>query len=101
MEEEFKRIYDCMRASEVIADGEYFVIHADHLHDFKMAIEYYFNTNNRVKKIDTFKTKTGTYLEPYQYSFIPIERSPLDINEEVFLKKINEIVDKINEMEDK
>lgn len=99
MEEEFKRIYDCMRASETVADGEYFVIHADHLHDFKRAIEHYFDESKSIEKIGTFKTNKGTYIEYHAYDFVPIEEHPLNANEKVLLRKINEVIDKLNRTE--
>lgn len=39
MRAEFNRIYWDMLNSDTIADGEYYVIHADHILAFKMAIE--------------------------------------------------------------
>ena len=90
MEEEFKRIYDCMRASETVADGEYFVIHADHLHDFKRAIEHYFDESKPIE----------TYL-PYTISddnLVGLLKS-LNVLHEDIADKLNEIINKINRME--
>lgn len=90
MEEEFKRIYDCMRASETVAGGEYFVIHADHLHDFEMAIGHYFDENKLIEK----------YL-PYTISddnFTGLLKS-LNVLHEDIADKLNEIIDKLNRTE--
>lgn len=90
MEEEFKGIYERMRASEVIADGEYFVIHADHLRNFKMAIKYYFDESKPIEK----------YL-PYTISddnLVGLLKS-LNVLHEDIADKLNEIIDKLNRME--
>ena len=49
MEEEFKRIYDCISNSEEVMLGEYFLVHADHVHDFKRAIEHYFDESKPIE----------------------------------------------------
>lgn len=90
MEEEFKRIYDCMRASETVADGEYFVIHADHLHDFEMAIGNYFDENKLIEKIDPLQ-KDWTTLDDIKFTF--------SNSEMILVNKINEVIDKLNRME--
>lgn len=42
MEEELRRILSCMRASDTIQEGEYYVVHTDHLDDLESAINNYF-----------------------------------------------------------
>lgn len=85
MKGEFNRIYWAMINSETIADGEYYVIHADHIHDFKMAIENYLeNDNKKIKKLT--EIQNGDFLE------LP------DTHD--IMNKINEIIDKINKMEE-
>ena len=90
MEAEFKRIYECMRASETVADGEYFVIHADHLHDFARALEHYFDENKLIEKIDPLQ-KDWMTLDDIKFTF--------SNSEMVLVNKINEVIDKVNRME--
>lgn len=89
MKEEFYRLYEAMINSETIADGEYYVIHADHIHDFKMAINNYFKESNRkIEKLEaTRHTDSG----------IEIIGSP---SKKSMFNKINEIIDRINKMEE-
>lgn len=88
METEFNRIYWAMRNSDTIADGEYYVIHADHVHDFKMAIDNYLE-DKEIEKLGDWAGCVGEYANVW---------SP---NEVELKNKINEIIDKINGMEDK
>lgn len=41
MKEELERILNCMYASDVVLEGEYYLVHADHIHDLEMAILNY------------------------------------------------------------
>ena len=82
MKEEFKRIYECMVNSDTI-HGEYYVIHADHIYDLKMAIEHYLEKDKKIEKLT--EIQKGDFLE------LP------DTHD--IMNKINEIIDKINRME--
>lgn len=95
MEEAFKRIYDCMRTSEVIADGEYFVIHADHLHDFKRVIEHYFDENKLIEKIKNYTVNVGAVDDSNIENYIHI----LFYQQSEIIHKLDEIIDKLNRME--
>lgn len=97
MEGEFKRIYDCMRASETIVDGEYFVIHADHLHDFEMAIGHYFDENKLIEKVNTWVLCDSDFTSRGKYSLKATEI--IDSAFEEYSHKINEIIDKLNRTE--
>lgn len=90
MEEEFKRIYDCISNSEEVLGGEYFLVHADHVHDFKRALEHYFDESKPIER----------YL-PYTISddnFAGLLKS-LNVLHEDIADKLNEIIDKLNRME--
>lgn len=94
MEEEFKRIYDCMRASETVADGEYFVIHADHLHDFEMAIGHYFDENKLIEKIKNYTANVGKIDDSNIERYIHI----LFEQQSEIIHKLDEIINKINRL---
>ena len=88
MKSEFNRLYWAMINSDTIADGEYYVIHADHIHDFKMAIDNYLEEKHKIE-----------LLEPKRYTENGIEiiGSP---SKKLMAIKINEIIDRINKMEE-
>ena len=52
MKEELERILNCICASDVVLGGEYYLVHADHIHDFKMAINYYLEEKHKIEQID-------------------------------------------------
>ena len=97
MESEFKRICCCMIDSDTIADGEYYVIHADHIHDFKRAIEHYFEEDKTIESIPDWTVSVGivddSNIEEYIHKLFE--------QESILYYKINEIIDKINRMENK
>ena len=94
MEEEFKRIYECMRASETVADGEYFVIHADHLHDFEKALEHYFDENKLIEKIKSYTANVGKIDDSNIERYIHI----LFEQQSEIIHKLDEIINKINRL---
>ena len=78
MKSDFCRLYEVMINSETIADGEYYVIHADHIHDFKMAIKHYFEeSNGKIELLDIKSSMSGVEI--------------------VLEDKINEIIRNLNE----
>lgn len=89
MEEEFKRIYDCISNSEEGLLGEYFLVHADHVHDFKRALEHYFDENALIEKLD------DRYYDEVNKCFCGRQM----LGETVLVDKINEIIDKLNRTE--
>ena len=91
MELEFRRILACMKNSDMIQDGEYYVIHADHIHDFYKAIEHYFE-DSKLAEIDQNDTKWN-----YVYS----QKSHKEIVENLnYLRlKYNAIINKLERME--
>lgn len=90
MKDEFNRIYWAIKNSDVVADGEYYIIHADHIHDLKMAIEHYLEDNNQLKPIDQNDLEWH-----YTYSYKPQKEIIENINH--LRVKVNQIIRKINE----
>ena len=90
MKEEFNRLYWAMINSETIADGEYYVIHADHIHDFKMAIDNYLEEKHKIEQIDQNELD-------WVYLYNKKEMmGQLIHNVELLRRKVNEIVYELN-----
>lgn len=95
MKEELNRIYWAMLNSDTIADGEYYVIHADHIHDFKMAIENYLEEKHKIEQIDQNDLD-------WVYSYTKKEIiEEIKHNVELLRRKVNEIVYELNKGDDK
>lgn len=90
MREEFNRIYWNMLNSDTIADGEYYVIHADHIHDFKMAIDNYLEEKHKIEQIDQ-NDLDWIYLYTKKEMVEEIKH-----NVELLRTKVNEIVYELN-----
>lgn len=90
MRAEFNRIYWAMLNSETIADGEYYVIHADHIHDFKMAIDNYLEEKHKIEQIDQ-NDLDWVYLYNKKEMVEEIKH-----NVELLRRKVNEIVYELN-----
>lgn len=90
MRAEFNRIYWNMLNSDTIADGEYYVIHADHIHDFKMAIENYLEEKHKIDQIDQ-NDLDWIYLYTKKEMVEEIKH-----NVELLRRKVNEIVYELN-----
>lgn len=90
MREEFNRIYWNMLNSDTIADGEYYVIHADHIHDFKMAIDNYLEEKHKIEQIDQ-NDLDWIYLYTKKEMVEEIKH-----NIELLRRKVNEIVYELN-----
>lgn len=95
MKEEFERILNCMCASDVVLEGEYYLVYADLIHDLKMAINYYLEEKHKIEQIDQndldwvyFYTKKGMIEE-------------IKHNVELLRRKVNEIVYELNKGDDK
>lgn len=94
MEEEFKRIYDCISNSEEVLLGEYFLVHADHVHDFKMALEHYFDENVLIEKIKNYTANVGKIDDSNIERYIHI----LFEQQSEIIHKLDEIINKINRL---
>ena len=95
MKAEFNRLYQAMLNSDTIADGEYYVIHADHIHDFKMAINYYLEEKHKIEQIDQNDLD-------WVYSYTKKEMiEEIKHNVELLRRKVNEIVYELNKGDDK
>lgn len=90
MRAEFNRIYWNMLNSDTIADGEYYVIHADHIHDFKMAIDNYLEEKHKIEQID--QNDLGWI---YLYTKKEMVKE-IKNNVELLRRKVNEIVYELN-----
>lgn len=90
MRAEFNRIYWNMLNSDTIADGEYYVIHADHIHDFKEAIENYLEEKHKIDQIDQ-NDLDWIYLYTKKEMVEEIKH-----NVELLRRKVNEIVYELN-----
>ena len=95
MKAEFNRIYWAMINSETIADGEYYVIHTDHIHDFKTAIDNYLEEKHKIEQIDQ-NDLDWVYLYNKKEMIKEIVH-----NVGLLRKKVNEIIYELNKMEDK
>jgi len=95
MKAEFNRIYWAMINSETIADGEYYVIHADHIHDFKMAIDNYLEEKHKIEQI-AHNDLDWIYLYTKKEEIKEIAH-----NVELLRRKVNEIVYELNKGDDK
>ena len=54
--------------SDTIADGEYYVIHADHIHDFKRAVDHYFEEDKKIEKLDKYVDVSEELAVGWSYS---------------------------------
>jgi hypothetical protein len=90
MRAEFNRIYWNMLNSDTIADGEYYVIHADHIHDFKKAIDNYLEEKHKIEQIDQ-NDLDWIYLYTKKEMVEEIKH-----NVELLRRKVNEIVYALN-----
>lgn len=86
MEEELRRILSCMRASDTIQEGEYYVVPSGHLDDLESAINIYFLS----KRIRIHNISKIPITSDYEYRFNKKERIR---NIEA---KINEIIFELN-----
>lgn len=92
MRGEFNRIYWAMLNSDTIAGGEYYVIHADHIHDFKMAIDNYLESNKESKvKWEEKESLAGVLINDKEILKILARRT------EKLKKSLNEIIDRMEE----
>ena len=96
MRAEFNGIYWAMLNSETIADGEYYVIHADHIHDFKMAIDNYLEEKHKIEKIKNYTANVGKVDDSNIDQYIHI----LFGQQTTIIHKLDEIIDRINKMEE-
>lgn len=90
MRAEFNRIYWKMLNSDTIADGEYYVIHADRIHDFKKAIDNYLEEKHKIEQIDQ-NDLDWIYLYTKKEMVEEIKH-----NVELLRRKVNEIVYELN-----
>lgn len=90
MRAEFNRIYWDMLNSDTIADGEYYVIHADHILAFKMAIENFLEEKHKIEQIDQ-NDLDWIYLYTKKEMVEEIKH-----NVELLRRKVNEIVYELN-----
>lgn len=90
MRAEFNRIYWDMLNSDTIADGEYYVIHADHIRAFKEAIEKYLEEKH---KIDQINQNDLDWIYLYTKKEMAEE---IKHNVELLRRKVNEIVYELN-----
>ena len=90
MKAEFYKLYWDMINSKTIADGEYYVIHADHIHDFKMAIDNYLEEKHKIEQIDQ-NDLDWIYLYNKKEIIKEIKH-----NVELLRRKVNEIVYELN-----
>lgn len=90
MKADFNRIYWNMLNSDTIADGEYYVIHADHIRDFKMAIDNYLEEKHKIEQIDQ-NDLDWIYLYTKKEMVEEIKH-----NVELLRRKVNEIVYELN-----
>lgn len=90
MRAEFNRIYWNMLNSDTIADGEYYVIHADHIHDFKRTIDNYLEEKHKIEQIDQ-NDLDWIYLYTKKEKIEEIKH-----NVELLRRKVNEIVYELN-----
>lgn len=88
MEEEFKRILNCILLSDKICDGEYYCICSDYIYDLKRAIEYYFEENKKIEKLDK-----KYFLDNKTFEQVDGDLSCLIV-------KINEIIEEMNNLKD-
>ena len=95
MKEELERILNCMCASDVILGGEYYLVHADHIHDFKMAINYYLEEKHKIEQIDQ-NDLDWVYFYTKKEMIEEIKH-----NVELLRRKVNEIVYELNKGDDK
>ena len=91
MEEELRRILNCMKNSDIIQEGEYYVVHADHIDDLESCLDFYFGKNYiTFLSLPTIDDK----------NFKDLQKSINVLNNEIE-NKINEIINKINYEEEK
>lgn len=91
MKKELERIYECMLCSEKILGGEYYVIHSDHLSDFRSAIEHYLEEEkHKIEQIDQ-NDLDWVYLYNKKEMIEEIAH-----NVELLRRKVNEIVYELN-----
>ena len=90
MKEELERILNCMYASDVVLEGEYYLVHEDHIHDFKAAIDNYLEEKHKIEQIDQ-NDLDWIYLYNKKEMM-----GQLIHNVELLRRKVNEIVYELN-----
>ena len=99
----FKVYYDDNYVTEIYWNGECFEwdtgtftseVFFNPLYDFEVIEE-----DKKIEKLETYDIAGNIFLEDCCFKYIPIDKEKLTANEQVFVNKINEIIDKINEVE--
>lgn len=55
--------------------------------------------DKKIEKIETYEIAGNIFIDDASFKYIPIDKDKLTANEQVFVDKINEIIDKIISME--